>query len=384
MNPRRILAVAGKERRVILRDRLFFVLAFIIPAFLMAIFNFGLTLDVESLPFAAIDYDGSPRSRELASRFVQSRFFDFKGFLTDEEAVPELLAENEVRAVLIIPEHFGKTLQGPDRASVQTLIDGQYPSRARTVRGYVRGIVGAFSLDRASERLARMRGLSRSEAREHLQPIGLEVRYLFNPSLESDWSLAPKFMMLILIIVPPLMTSIGVVREKETGSIDNVNASTVTRGEFMAGKLLPYVLIASVNILVLWGMASLGFGAPFRGSPLFFLGSSVLYVVCTSGIGLLISLLVRTQVAAVLVTFIATTLPTVLFSGIFIPVQSLDAGGRVMAHLLPAMYYTNIVTGSFLKGIGLDVLWLDGLVLGAYAAGLLGLSYCLFSKRPKA
>jgi ABC-2 type transport system permease protein/ribosome-dependent ATPase len=189
-------------------------------------------------------------------------------------------------------------------------------------------------------------------------------------------------MMVILMISPPFLTALGVVREKEGGAIYNIYASTVTRGEFLLGKILPYIVISALNAIVLWLLATRLFGVPFKGHFVFFALASMLYVSCTTGIGLLVSIFVRTQVAAMIATAILTIVPAVLYSGILVPIPSLSRGAQVLAHLLPAMYYSEIVLGSFLKGVGFEVLRGDVLVLAIYATTLFTAGYLLFHKRP--
>lgn len=383
MNWRRTLAVAQKEWREVLRDRMFFALAFVVPAALMLIFGYGLSLDVENVPFAVVDYDRTPLSRDYAYRFIGSRYFDFKGYAASERELDPLLKDNRIRAAIVIPAHFQRNLRAGRAAHVQTLIDGTIPSRAQTTKGYVAAINGDFSTEMLAQHVSRLRGLPLDQARERVQPVRLELRYLYNQSVKSIWSLAPKLIMLVMIFVPPLLTAVGIVREKETGSIYNIYASTVSRGEFLLGKLAPYVAISVVNVLVLWFLATQVFGAPFKGDPFFFFIASVLFVTCTTGIGLLVSLLVRTQLAATLVTVILTMVPALEYSGFLMPVESLAGEGGIEARLLPAMYYTNIVVGSFLKGVGLEVLWVDLLVLAGYTVALYAAGYFLFHKRPK-
>lgn len=195
--------------------------------------------------------------------------------------------------------------------------------------------------------------------------------------------MVPGLVMFVLMLSSPLLTALGIVREKETGSIYNIYSSTVTRIEFLAGKLLPYVLISLVNAVVLWIMATLWFGVPFKGDPAFFLLASLVFVLSSTGIGLFVSLLVRTQIAALIVTIVVSMIPTILFSGLIVPVSSLSPGSQIQAHLFPGMYYTNIVRGTFLKGVGLEVLWVDVLALAVYAAVLRIVGYRLFTKRPR-
>jgi len=245
-------------------------------------------------------------------------------------------------------------------------------------KGYLIAINSAASQELLAGYLSRKGGIPLKQAQLQLQPVSLEVRFLYNQSVKSIWSIAPK----LIMVSPPFLTALGVVREKESGSIYNIYASTVSRGEFLIGKVTPYLAISSFNSLVLWVLATQLFGAPFKGSFLFYLAATFLYLTCTTGIGVLVSVLVRTQIAAMMVTAIVTLVPGVLYSGVLIPITSLTKTAQFVSHCLPAMYYTDIVVGCFLKGVGLRVLWLDTLVLALYATVLFTLGYCLFHKRP--
>ncbi|MBJ7312261.1 ABC transporter permease [Rugamonas sp. CCM 8940] len=382
MNLRRITVVAYKEWREIVRDRLFFALAFVVPSLLMLLFGYGLSLDVEHIPLAIIDHDQSAQSREYAHRFTDSRYFAFYGYATQEEPLRKLVVNNTLRAVVIIPPQFGQRLASGHPAEVQTWIDGTFPFRALTTKGYVTAINAAMTLDQLSNWLGNARGVPPAEVRKLLQPVRLETRYLYNQEVKSIWSIAPKLIMVILMLSPPFLTALGVVREKESGAIYNVYASTLSRGEYLVGKLAPYVGISIINGVLLTLMALFLFDAPFKGDPLLFAVSTVLYVVCTTGIGLLVSVLVNTQVAAMVGTAIVTVVPAVLYSGMIIPIPSLSAIAAVIAHLLPGMYYAEIAMGCFLKGAGFAALWPNLLILALYAVGLFSAGFLGFHKRP--
>jgi ABC-2 type transport system permease protein len=384
MNPRRILAVARSETKEMLRDRLFFSLAFIVPATLMIIFGYGLSLDVEGIPFAVLDRDGTALSRDYSNLYRASRYFHYLGDVRDEREIDPLLVDNKARVVVVIPEHFEKNLLEGRPVAVQSLLDGTFPFRAQTTKGYITGINQAFGRRLMEDHLSRRMGIDPERTRTLLEPVKLNVRYLYNQGLESDWSMAPKFMMLILMVCPPLLTSLGVVREKETGAVYNIYSSTISRAEYLTGKLAPYVVVSGMNVLALWLLTMGLFDAPFKGGFVLFFFVSLLYVVCTTGIGLVVSVLVSTQVAATLITFIVTVVPAVIYSGVFVPIMSLSESAQVVAHLLPAMYYTNIILGCFLKGVGAGVLWKDILVLAVYASVLFGIGYSRFTKRPSA
>lgn len=383
MNFRRTAALAAKEWREIVRDKLFLALSFIVPTILLVLFGYGLVLDVENVPFTIVDYDGSAFSRDYGYRLIHSRYFDFKGYLESEHDLPDLLGDGRVRLALIIPEHFQERLLAGRPATVQTLIDGTFPYRAQTLKGYVAAIDAGINQSLIAEHLMATRGISREQAETLAAPIRLEIRYLYNQRLESLWNIGPAQIMFVLMFTAPLLTALGVVREKETGSIYNIYASTVTGVEYLVGKLAPQLLISGLNLLILWLIICVGFGVPFRGDPLLFIAASVLFLLCTIGIGLVISLIVASQVAALFITVIVAMVPTILYSGMLIPVSTLKPSAQFQAHLFPGMYFNNVIQGSFLKGVGLTVLWPDLLALALYAALLMIAGYALFGKRPR-
>ena len=294
-----------------------------------------------------------------------------------------VLTETKIRAAIVVPERFEEQLAAGEPVVVQTLFDGTFPLHTDIAKGYVIAINQAFTEERLIHYLSQSRGLTQERASQLVRPLTVEVRYLYNEEVRSTWSMVPALVMFTLMLASPLLTALGVVREKETGSIYNIYASTVSRAEFLTGKLLPYVIISLINVCVLWLIAVALFEVPFKGSFLFFLLASFVFVLCTTGIGLLISLLVQTQMAALIITMVVAMVPTILFSGLLVPVGSLTQGAKVQAHLYPAMYYTNIVRGSFLKGVGADILGIDLLALAVFAAVIGGLAYRLFTKRPK-
>ncbi len=381
MNLQRIGVMMSKEWREIRRDRLYVSLAFVLPVVLMVLFGYGLSFDVENVPFALVDHDRSALSRDYAYRFISSRYFDFRGYVAAEKDLDALLADNVIRAAIVIPEQFEQRILHGESAAVLTLIDGVFPERALTTKGYVDAINAAVNREMMLAHIGRRLGIAPERTAGLVEPVRLEVRYLYNEAVRSIWSLAPRILCVTLLITPPFLTSLGVVREKESGSIYNIYVSTLTRAEFLVGKLTPYVLIAFVNVLVLSVIATRLFGAPFKGELAFFIPVSLLYVMCTTGIGLLVSLMVQTQMAAIVATVILTIVPAVNYSGLLIPITSLDPQTRAVAHLFPAMYYTDITVGSFLKGVGVDVLWTDVVALALYATAVWFIGFWRFRKR---
>ena len=383
MNLRRIAAVSRKEWMETVRDRLFLLMAFLLPVLWMVVFGYGLVLDVEHVPFAVLDRDQSSLSRDYLYRFIESRYFDFRGSVHEEREIDRLLGDTSIRMAIVVPERFEERLLAGKPVTVQTLLDGTFPLHADTTKGYVIAVNNAFTQELLTDFLTRTRGLVPAEARRLTEPVSLETRYLYNEEVRSTWSMVPALIMFTLMVASPLLTALGVVREKETGSIYNIYSSTASKAEFLVGKLAPYFAISTINVGVLWMIAVWLFRVPFKGNIAVFFVASMLFVLCSVGIGLVISLLVRTQMAALLITIVIAMVPTLLFSGLLVPVSSLSSGAQVQAHLFPMMYYTDVVRGSFLKGLGWKPMWVDLFALAGFAVVLQLVAYGLFTKRPK-
>jgi ABC-2 type transport system permease protein/ribosome-dependent ATPase len=313
---------------------------------------------------------------------MDSRYFEYKGDVHSERELDPLLAHSDIRFAMIIPPRFQEQLLAGQASSVQSLIDGVFPYRAEVTKGYVSAIIGHFNAQSLAEHLARKHGISREQAMIQVSPVRLESRYLYNQALRSQWSISSGLMMLVLMVTPPFLTALGVVREKENGSIYNIYASTISRSEFILGKFLPYLLISCLNILILWWVVMTVYGTPFKGDPLFYYASSVIYVICTAGVGLLVSLLVRTQVAAVMLTMVISFVPAMLYSGLLVPVESMAMATKIESHLFPTLYFLRISWGSFLKGLGWTELWFDVCALIFYATLLWFVGFLNFHKRP--
>jgi len=265
---------------------------------------------------------------------------------------------------------------------VQSLIDGVFPYRAEVSKGYLSAIIANFNAQSLLERSVGKLGISPEQALTQVAPVQLESRYLYNQALRSQWSISSGLMMLVLMVTPPFLTALGVVREKENGSIYNIYASTISRSEFILGKLLPYLLISCLNIFIIWWLVMTVFGTPFKGNPIFYYSASVIYVICTAGVGLVVSLMVRTQVAAVMMTIVISFVPAILYSGLLVPVESMGTTTRIESHLFPTLYYLRITWGSFLKGLGWSGLWFDVAILALYAVILWIIGFLNFHKRP--
>lgn len=372
---KRILAVALKEVKEIWRVKLFLVLAFVVPFIMFIVFGYGISLDIEHMPFAYIDEDRSQLSAQLVEKF-NGRFFDLQGELPGQKEADRLLTSGTLRAVLVIPPDFSRKIYRGGEAEVQFLIDGGYPYRALTIKGYAQAIAGAFSSELAEEKLKR-------EGRSGmlLRPVRVETRYFFNESLKSSYALVPGLIVIILLMNPAVLTALAIAREKEFGTIYNIYSSSIRKWEFLVGKIIPYLIISAVNFLVIVTAIRVLFQIPMKGHLATLIPGALLYVLINVSFGLLVSSVTRTIVSAQIVTVIVTVIPAFLYSGLLIPVANLEGAAKVMAHLYPSMYFMKIIHGVYLKDLSLRDLLPHILILVLYFSVLFSAGIWAFKKR---
>lgn len=374
---KRILAVTGKEVKEIIRVRLFIILSFVVPFIMFIVFGYGISLDIEHMPFAYIDSDHSQLSARLVEKF-KGRYFDLRGELSSPREADHILTSGKLRAVLIIPPDFSKKLYGGRTAEVQFLIDGGYPYRALTVKGYGQAIIDSFSRELIGDRM-RQNGYPAGFE----QPLRVETRYLFNESLKSSNALVPSLIAIILLMNPAVLTALAIAREKEFGTIYNIYSTPIRKWEFLIGKIIPYLVISSINFGVLVFTVRFLFGITMKGHLINLVPGAILYVLINVSIGLLVSSVTRTMVSAQIVTIIATVIPAFLYSGLLIPVSNLEGEAKVIAHLYPTMHFMRIIHGVYLKNLGFADLVPHMMLLLLYFIALFSLGVLVFKKRER-
>ena len=372
---KKVFAVAAKEVREIWRVKLFLVLAFGVPFIMFIVFGYGISLDVEHMPFAYIDNDHSQLSAQLVEKF-KGRYFELREELFDPEQADRLLRDGSLRAVLVIPADFSRKIYRGNVADLQFLIDGGYPYRALTVKGYAQAIMAAFNRELIEKKLLRSGDLVQS-----LQPIRTETRYFFNESLRSSYALIPGLIAIVLLMNPAVLTAIAITREKEFGTIYNIYSSPIKRWEFLTGKIIPYLVISGINFTMIVFTVRFLFQIPMKGDIINLIPGAFLYVLINVSIGLLVSSVTRTMVSAQIVTIIVTVIPAFLYSGLLIPVANLGGEAKVMAYLYPTMHFMKIVHGVYLKNLNLLNLLPQTLLLMFYFAVLFSLGIMAFKKR---
>jgi ABC-2 type transport system permease protein len=377
MKLRRVLTLARKEAREILRDRLYLMLAFLLPSMLLVVFAYGMTGDVENIGLAVVDEDQTPASRAYVQQFLATRHFRLVAAGHDPALIDRVLTNRQARVALWIGPDFERHLKTrrPGAIDVAALIDGSVTAPARTILAYLEAINAQAN--------AGYRAHATMAATAVSQPVRLQTRFLYNPEVRSIVFVAPSLIMTVLMLVPPLLIAVSVVREKESGAIYNIASSTVTRLEFLLGKLLPVVAISMINAMVLWLIVTFYFGVPFRGSVIQFPLAMLLYILATVGLGLLVSAAVRTQQAAIIITTITALIIAIQFSGFFAPLDTAEPANRFLARLFPAGYFLPVVRGMYLKGMDMSAFAPELGALALYAIAVLWLAHALFHKRTK-
>jgi ribosome-dependent ATPase len=367
----RLRAFASREMTEVLRDPIRLAFALLGPLVLLMTFGFGITFDVERLPFAVLDNDRSPESRELIETLGGSRYFVKQPAVADLADLERRLKGGRLSVALEIPAAFGRDFWRGADPEVAVWLDGATPFRAETARGYLEGLVLQYAEDLAARRWID----------SDVLPVSFEIRLPFNQRFESVYAIAPGIIMMLLAIIPSMMTALGVVREKEIGSIVNFHATPVSPFEFLVGKQLPYVAIALGNFLSLWLLAALVFRIDLTGSVSALVIGAICYVAATTAFGLLVSTFVRTQIAAVFATSIIIMIPTVNFSGFMTPISSLDEAGRLFGLAFPGAYFQQISIGTFTKGLHWDDLWHNHLALAGFSIAYVLISILLLRKQ---
>jgi ABC-2 type transport system permease protein len=372
----RILAIARKETRQLLRDPVYLGLAFAVPLMLLILLGYQLSVDVKNLPVAVVDRDRSPWSRQYVDGFVNSEYFRLVGRLDTDAEAREWIRAGRARVVLDIPPDFGRRLSANERVAVGVTVDGSFPSRAQVSLGYVVAVSTLYN-----QQLLRTWLTEHGRRAGQVWPVEMDLSVWYNPTLESKNFIVPGMLVIVMMIFPPLLSALLVVRERESGTILNLYCSPASRWDVVAGKALPYVGVSFLDFLVIFTSSVWLFQVRFVGSAWLLSAGALLYSICTVGLGLLISTFTRTQLAAMLATFVIAVAPAFTFSGIFVPVASQDAVGRFVARLIPATYFMDVVRGAYLKGGGVTPYLPNLAGLSVYAVVVYTAAWLAFRKR---
>ena len=369
-----IWTFARREAKELLRDKIRLFFAVFGPLIIMASVSWGISFDVRNLKFAVYDRDQTAASRELVEYFDGSRYFLQQPPIQSEAEIDTVLKSSGAILVIDIPSGFGRDLARGLKPEVGFYVDGSMPFNATNIRGYIGSLITAYTKDRIAES-----GLPVSLK----APTGIEPRFMYNQDFNSINAIAPGVMMLVLMMIPAMMSAVGVVREREIGSIANFYASPAAVAQYLIGKQLPYIAVGMVNFAAMMLMIIYLFGVPLKGSFTGLAVGTLLMVSASTALGLLISCFVRSQLAAIFATAIITMIPAQTYSGFLYPLSTMEGGALIIGKTFPSSWYYTVSVGSFTKGLHTADLLHEYAAIATFAATSLILACVLLKKQEK-
>jgi ABC-2 type transport system permease protein len=370
----RTWAISKKEFFHIYRDPRSLALVILMPALLMLLFGYAITIDVKKVPMAVLDRDRTQESLTFIQRFSASPYFSLQTFVRDEKEIIRLIDEGKVKMGLVLPWDFSKVIKADRTASVQVLVDGTDSNTANIVLGYVQAVARQYTQEKTFLKVGRM-------GTQHIiLPVDGRTRVWFNEELESKNYFIPGLITVIMSIVGVLLTGQVIVREWEKGTMELLISTPVRKAELMIGKLFPYFIVGLFDMSLAVWMAKQIFEVPLRGSiPLLFFVSSV-YILTALALGMIISTVARTQLLANQMSMIIGFLPTFLLSGFTFSISNMPPWLQVITTVIAPRYHVTIVKMIFLKGLGFSYLWRETLILAAMAVAGLWVATLKFKK----
>ena len=369
---RRLLFMIWKELLELRQDKKMLRIVFFAPVFQLLVLGYAATTDVRNVPVVVADADRSTASRNLIETFDASPYFTVTSVVSSVGEIAPYLESGRAWMALSIPVRYGQMVGAGSPTKVQVVADGTDANSTNIAVGYATNLVAAYAQDLVA---------SRFEGRSVPAGLRADVRVWFNPQLESKDFMIPGVLALLLIVMTVVLASMGVVREKELGTLEQLNVTPLRRWQLIVGKLLPYGLIGIVDIFLVVGVARFWFEVPLLGSFGLLFALSLVFLLSTLGLGLFVSTISQNQQQAMLTATFFFVTPMIYLSGFVFPIENMPAVIRPITYLIPLRYYLVIVRGIFLKGVGLEVLWPQALALLAWGLAILGLATLRSTKR---
>jgi len=373
----RSLAIARKEFLHIIRDRRTLLLTFALPVVMLVLYAYALTFDIRNIPMAVRDLDNSPMTRQITRKFVSSGYFDLVGYVSNFKEEEKFFLSGKIKMALNFGPGFAGRVNSGRGADLQIVVDGSDSNTSLMAVSYVNTILQDYSKDILLKYYSR----SQMTPKGQLLPIEAHPRIWYNPELKSMNFLVPGIIAMVLMILSALITSLSIVSEKTRGTMEQLIATSIRPMEIMAGKMMPYVLIGLCDVLLCVLVSVLFFKVPIRGSVFLLLLESIIFIFGSLGLGLFISTIAKKQENAIIMGAMTTMLPSILLSGFVFPIESMPRIIQLTTYFVPARYFLTILRGIFLKGIGIEYLWFDTLLLTAFGVLMIVLAARQFKKR---
>ena len=367
----RVAHIIRKELLELRQDPRLFGIVIMAPIIQLTMLGYAATTDVRNVPMVVVDHDGSPASRDLISRFTASGNFELVDVVTSLDQVDAYLDSGDAWMALAIPSDYGERLNAGSPSIVQVVADGTDANSTNVALGYAGTLVSAYAREIAA----------RAGRVPAVPLVSADVRVWFNPALESRHFMIPGILALLLLLITTNLSSMAIVREKEVGTLEQLNVTPIARWELIAGKLLPYALVGMVDVLLVVAVSIGWFEVPLRGSFWLLMAMCVVYLLTTLGLGLFISTISATQQQAMMTASFFFLIPMVFLSGFVFPIENMPAVIQPVTYLIPLRYFLVILRGIFLKGVGLEVLWPQALALLGWGVAILTLATLRSTKR---
>jgi ABC-2 type transport system permease protein len=367
----RVLHLVRKELIELREDPRLFGIVIIVPILQLTILGYAATTDVKDVPTVVVDADRSTASRELIERFEASDNFIIVGLVGSTNEIDEWLEGGDAWMALSIPAGYGELLAREETAAIQVVADGTDSNSTNVALGYARSLIRGYSEEILAERIGRTPE----------PPVTAAVRVWFNPDLESRNFMIPGIIALLLLVITTNLSAMAIVREKELGTLEQLNVTPLARSELIAGKLLPYALVGMIDVVLVLVVAIAWFEVPMRGSFTLLFAMCLVYLLTTLGLGLFVSTISSTQQQAMMTTIFFFLLPMIYLSGFIFPIENMPQWIQPLTYLLPLRYFLVILRGLFLKGVGLETFWPQALALLAWGLAVLSLATLRSNKR---
>src|SRR3954451_21650862 len=365
--------IVWKELSELKEHKRLFGLVIVAPILQLFMLGYAATTDVRDVPIVVVDADRSAASRDLIARFDASPNFTIAGVVTGTGDIDPYLERGVAWMALAIPTGYGEALGRGQPQTVQVIADGSDANSTNVALGYATNLIAAYTQEQSARRLP-VGGAPRG---------GIEprVRVWFNPRLESRDFMLPGVLALLLLVITTNLSSMGIVREKELGTLEQLNVTPLRRWELIVGKLLPYALVGMIDVCLVLGTAVLWFEVPLRGSVTLLFALTSIYLLTTLGLGLFVSTISATQQQAMMTTTFFLLTPMIYLSGFIFPIENMPPAIQWFTYLIPLRYFLVILRSIFLKGVGLATLWPQALALTAWGIAILSLAVARSRKR---
>jgi ABC-2 type transport system permease protein len=372
---RTVRAIMRREFADVRRDRRSLILTFLYPICMLVMYGYGIRYDVDNVPLTILDYDHSAESSDLAEHMLRSGYFQLVRWAHNEHDLDRDLNTEASKAAVVIPRQFAAHVRAGEPVTVQAIIDGSDSNTATIAQGYLLAMMAGYSGTVAASQSGAL------AAQISAPPIELKSRIWYNPELKSVNFIVPGIIAVIMMIVGAVMTAMSIVKEKERGTMEQILVSPIRPLELMIGKIVPYVIIAFIDLVIIVCAGYLIFHVPIKGSLLQLTALSLVYLTSSLGTGVFVSTIADTMQSAMLAALFISLLPSVLLSGFIFPIENMPVAIQLITYLFPGRYFITAIRGVYLKGVGLSVLWPEALMLLCFSTAIVWLSASRFQEK---